>query len=548
MKSMGRALSCGVAPAICAVLFACGGGGGGGTSVEPHRSLTVTKVGSGGGTVGSSPAGIDCGPTCIGTYANGTAVTLTAAADASSAFTGWSGACNGTGACVVSMSGDRAVIASFTPGESTCETPGGRLFRGPYIVANDTNVNSEVQLPAHPIDDFSQCASLQEGTIPGTLKASWSWSWPHPAVPAESVSRATPTIIYGFKPWDRESTTASLPRLVSDVGSLTVDADVVQSVGAGQVSNFGVLTYLTTANQRSGGSLPIARRFFIYRNSYPASSGTPTASEISIDGISWDVQSDSDYVVYYPHADMDVPAAALHVDVAHFLEDALSRGMIDASWYVSSVETGAILDEGEGSLTLDNYRVVVHARAPSVGLDFESGQIAAWAAESDLVATGGETSLPLADVTFIEDRVNFQAGSASLRITAPMEKNYWGTDYLTDVWAYLQRDRTAVDFTGRTLSVYFHLGEGTETVDTLEVQLLDSSTSPLQGLYTVKTGDAWQLVTFTPCAKAGDSGCDPENYRGEYFDITRVQSIILRISNPIGPVSQATWNLDSISW
>lgn len=44
----------------------------------PRHALTVQKAGSGGGTVVSTPAGIDCGATCTATFPAATVVTLTA--------------------------------------------------------------------------------------------------------------------------------------------------------------------------------------------------------------------------------------------------------------------------------------------------------------------------------------------------------------------------------------------------------------------------------------------------------------------------------------
>jgi hypothetical protein len=76
-------------------------------------SLTVSSGGSGGGTVSSAPAGIDCGTTCAHDFAAGTSVTLTATAASGSVFTGWTGACAGDGSCVVAMSAASVVTASF---------------------------------------------------------------------------------------------------------------------------------------------------------------------------------------------------------------------------------------------------------------------------------------------------------------------------------------------------------------------------------------------------------------------------------------------------
>ena len=82
-------------------------------------ALTVTKSGTGSGTVTSSPAGINCGATCSASYANGTAVTLTATPAAGSTFAGWSGSCTGTGTCSVTMSAAKSVTATFTASQAT---------------------------------------------------------------------------------------------------------------------------------------------------------------------------------------------------------------------------------------------------------------------------------------------------------------------------------------------------------------------------------------------------------------------------------------------
>ncbi len=76
--------------------------------------LTVTTVGV--GSVRSTPAGINCGTDCTESYASGTSVTLTPKPGRGSTFAGWSGACTGTGSCVVSMTEARTVTATFDAG------------------------------------------------------------------------------------------------------------------------------------------------------------------------------------------------------------------------------------------------------------------------------------------------------------------------------------------------------------------------------------------------------------------------------------------------
>jgi len=79
---------------------------------RPQKTLTVIKTGTGSGIVTSSPAGISCGADCSEDYDKGTVVTLTAAPDTGSIFTGWSGdadCSDGT----VTMNADRTCTATF---------------------------------------------------------------------------------------------------------------------------------------------------------------------------------------------------------------------------------------------------------------------------------------------------------------------------------------------------------------------------------------------------------------------------------------------------
>jgi hypothetical protein len=91
-------------------------------SLSTTYQLSVTKAGTGSGTVTSSPAGITCGATCSANFAFGSQVTLTATPGTGSSFSGWSGAgCAGTGTCLVTMDAAKSVTATFTPAATTTE-------------------------------------------------------------------------------------------------------------------------------------------------------------------------------------------------------------------------------------------------------------------------------------------------------------------------------------------------------------------------------------------------------------------------------------------
>lgn len=78
------------------------------------NTLTVELDGEGSGVVTSSPAGIDCGSTCTASFDNITEITLTASSTDGSTFTGWSGGdCSGTSTCVLTMTEDTTVTATF---------------------------------------------------------------------------------------------------------------------------------------------------------------------------------------------------------------------------------------------------------------------------------------------------------------------------------------------------------------------------------------------------------------------------------------------------
>jgi phospholipase C len=104
-------------------LAGCGGGsmGSSGTSFQ----LSVQPSGSGKGTVSSNPAGIDCGPTCSGMFSSGTAISLSATPASGSTFTGWSGACTGSGPCKVTLDSNATVTANFVVEPVLSVTVGG---------------------------------------------------------------------------------------------------------------------------------------------------------------------------------------------------------------------------------------------------------------------------------------------------------------------------------------------------------------------------------------------------------------------------------------
>jgi len=81
---------------------------------DGNVTLSVFIEGAGTGQVRSTPTStVDCTYQCSASFPWGTTVTLEALAWSNSVFEGWSDACTGTDVCVVELTGDTIVTATF---------------------------------------------------------------------------------------------------------------------------------------------------------------------------------------------------------------------------------------------------------------------------------------------------------------------------------------------------------------------------------------------------------------------------------------------------
>ncbi|MEO8135101.1 MAG: hypothetical protein ABI831_14100 [Betaproteobacteria bacterium] len=123
---------------------------------DPVYTLDAGLTGTGSGTMTSSPAGIDCGMDCSENYPSGTSVVLTPLSSTGSTFSGWGGACAGTGACSVTMDAARYVSATFT-----LDT----LVPPPTIPAVATGLLASTAFL------YSGSGPIQTGVAPATIEA-----------------------------------------------------------------------------------------------------------------------------------------------------------------------------------------------------------------------------------------------------------------------------------------------------------------------------------------------------------------------------------------
>ncbi|PHS17481.1 MAG: hypothetical protein COA86_09290 [Kangiella sp.] len=104
---------------------ACSGAGSCSVTMDSAKTVTATFIEenleqfnlsvviAGGGSVTSSPSGINCGSDCDESYEDGTSVSLTATADDGFTFSQWTGSCSGNGACDITVDSNKSVTAEF---------------------------------------------------------------------------------------------------------------------------------------------------------------------------------------------------------------------------------------------------------------------------------------------------------------------------------------------------------------------------------------------------------------------------------------------------
>ena len=129
----------------------------GGGNVQLH----LTVVGS--GIMTATPPGLMCASSsCNVVYSGGTQVTITQSPATGWSFIGWSGACSGTGSCVVTMNAAEAVTATFAQNQtlSVSVTGSGTVTSSPAGISCPSTCSAsyapstQVTLTATPADGY----------------------------------------------------------------------------------------------------------------------------------------------------------------------------------------------------------------------------------------------------------------------------------------------------------------------------------------------------------------------------------------------------------
>ncbi len=136
------------------------------------KFLSVSKAGSGTGTVTSSPGGIECGTSCAASFPEGQVVTLSASLGPNTQAVQWSG-CDSVsaGKCTVAMSGPRSITATFALEQRTLAVAkhgsgSGTVASSPVGIACGATCQANFDLGA--------TVALSASLGPSTQPAQWS--------------------------------------------------------------------------------------------------------------------------------------------------------------------------------------------------------------------------------------------------------------------------------------------------------------------------------------------------------------------------------------
>lgn len=169
-----------------------------GSTTPSTYALSVSKAGTGAGSVTSTPAGISCGSICSADFPAGGSVTLSASAT-SGVFAGWSGGCSGTGLCIVPMTAATAVTATFTAGTFSLTVVKAGTGTG-TVTSSPAGINCGATCAA----SFASATTLTATASTGSLFMGWSGGGCTGVGSCTPTMSAATTVTATFQPFTGE--------------------------------------------------------------------------------------------------------------------------------------------------------------------------------------------------------------------------------------------------------------------------------------------------------------------------------------------------------
>ncbi len=231
-------------------------------------------------------------------------------------------------------------LQTFISCEDNAETRAGE-----YLLSNNVWGKGS-------ITEYEQCIACTE--LKSGREFRWEWSWPETG----SNVKAYPEIIYGWKPWNAQSTTDELPRPLADIDSIIVSFRKTVSVLNGS-GNLAFDIWITSTDIPSGSVIRHEIMIWLER-SVLAPGGTRRGTEV-IDGRVFEFykgEFDWTYLAFVSLSTADIEA----IDLAGFFRYLIAENYILAGEYLASIEFGNEVVSGSGETVIRDYTIEVYGQ------------------------------------------------------------------------------------------------------------------------------------------------------------------------------------------
>jgi serralysin len=233
----------------------------------------------------------------------------------------------------------------------------GYNANGWYVATNGWGSSGLVEGKDYSLNAVFKPTDMTKGTT-----FTWSYALSTDVTP---TIRAFPEVIFGVSPMNSTGrnptdTKMVLPAKVGDLTSLTATYDVSY---AGNAGGFNVAYDIWLTSKAYGDRSTVTNEVmvWIHNGDFPAH-GTMVGTYVSGD-VTFKIYHSGTYTALV--ADKDVPKGVL--DIAGILKTLQAFGYVSSSDYVASIELGAEVVSGAGSLTINDLNLRVATKSATGG-------------------------------------------------------------------------------------------------------------------------------------------------------------------------------------